>query len=83
MPTPQENLLFVEQASCLFKKGLLTMVQDLSIETMRVIGTLTPRLRCKLNAVQLNVMELGAIPCGIALLHAILSKGLLERHTTK
>ena len=44
----------------LFKKGLLTMVQDLSIETMRVIGTLTPRLRCKLNPVQLNVMELGA-----------------------
>jgi len=29
MPVPQENLLFVEQASCLFKKGLLTMVQDL------------------------------------------------------
>ena len=83
MPVPQENLLFVEQASCLFKKGLLTMVQDLSIETMRVIGTLSPRLRCKLNAVQLNVMELGAIPYGIASLHAIFSNGLLESHTTK
>ncbi|MEG4365578.1 hypothetical protein QUB09_28210, partial [Microcoleus sp. C2C6] len=33
----RENLLFVEQASCLFKKGLLTMVQELSIETMRAI----------------------------------------------
>jgi hypothetical protein len=83
MPVPQENLLFVEQASCLFKKGLLTMVQDLSIETMRVIGTLTPRLRCKLNPVQLNVMELGAIKSGIASLHAIFSNGLLERRTTK
>ena len=75
MPVPQQNLLFVEQASCLFKKGLLTMVQDLSIETMRVIGTLTPRLRCRLNAVQLNVMQLGAM--------AIFSNGLLQRHTTK
>ncbi|WP_445247212.1 hypothetical protein, partial [Microcoleus sp. OTE_8_concoct_300] len=44
------------------QKRIMTMVQDLSIETMRVIGTLTPRLRCKLNPVQLNVMELGAIP---------------------
>ena len=59
------------------------MVQDLSIETRRVIGTLTPCLRRKLNAVQLNVMELGAIPWGIASLHAIFSNGLLERHTTK
>ena len=59
------------------------MVQDVCIETMGVIGTLTPRLRCKLNAVQLNVMELGAIPYGIASLHAIFSNGLLERHTTK
>ena len=59
------------------------MVQDLSIETMRVIGTLTPRLRCKLNPVQLNVMELGAIKSGIASLHAIFSNGLLERRTTK
>ncbi|MEG4345799.1 hypothetical protein QUB70_21340 [Microcoleus sp. A003_D6] len=33
MPVPQENLLFVEQASCLFKKGLLTMVQYLSKPT--------------------------------------------------
>jgi len=79
----QENLLFVEQASCLFKKGLLTMVQDLSLETMRVIGTLTPRLRCKLNPVQLNVMELGAIKSPIASLHAIFRNSLLERHTTK
>jgi len=83
MPVPQENLLFVEQASCLFHKGLLTMVQELSIEAMGVIGTLTPRLRCRLNAVQLNVMELGAIPYGIASLHAIFSNGFLERHTTK
>jgi hypothetical protein len=75
--------ILAEQAGCLFKKGLLTMVQDLSIETMRVIGTLTPRLRCKLNPVQLNVMELGAIKSGIASLHAIFSNGLLERHTTK
>jgi hypothetical protein len=67
MPVPQENLLFVEQASCLFKKGLLTMVQDLSVETMRVIGTLSPRLRCKLNAVQLNVLtswSWGRFPTG-------------------
>jgi len=56
---------------------------DISIETMRVIGTLTPRFRCKLNAVQLNVMELGAIKIPIASLHAILSNGLWERHTTK
>jgi hypothetical protein len=83
MPVPQENLLFVEQASCLFKKGLLTMVQDLNIETMRVIGTLTPRLRCKLNPVQLNVMELGVIKSGIASLQAIFCNGLLEMHTTK
>jgi hypothetical protein len=48
------------------------MVQDVSIETIRVIGTLTPRLRCKLNAVQLNVMELRAIKSPIASLHAIL-----------
>jgi hypothetical protein len=34
MPVPQENLLFVEQASCLFKKGLLTMVQDLRKSTI-------------------------------------------------
>ena len=59
------------------------MVQDLCIETMRAIGTLTPRLRCKLNAVQVNVMELGAIKRGIASLHAIFSNILLERHTTK
>src|SRR4028118_380042 len=45
MPVPQENLLFVEQASCRFKKGLLTMVQDLSIETMRVIRHLL-KSRC-------------------------------------
>ncbi|MEG4203936.1 hypothetical protein QUA20_08395 [Microcoleus sp. Pol7_A1] len=50
------------------------MVQDLSIETMRVIGTLSPRLRCKLNAVKLNVMELGAI--------AIFNKGLLQSDRT-
>ncbi|MEG3904560.1 hypothetical protein QT987_21540 [Microcoleus sp. SVA1B4] len=31
MPVPQENLLFVEQASCLFLKSLLTVVQHLSI----------------------------------------------------
>ena len=73
----------MEQASCLFKQGLLTMVQDLSMETMRVIGTLSPHLRCKLNAVQLNVMQLGAIKNPIASLHAIFSNGLLERHTTK
>ncbi len=36
------------------------MVQDLSIETMSVTGTLSPRLRCKLNAVNLKVIELGA-----------------------
>ena len=59
------------------------MVQELCIETMVAIGTLTPRLRCKLNAVQLNVMELGAIKSPIASLHAIFSNGLLERHTTK
>ena len=59
------------------------MVQDLSIETMPVIGTLIPRLRCKLNAVQVNVLELGAIPYGIASLHAIFSNRLWERHTTK
>jgi len=28
MPVPQEMNFFVEQASCLFIKGLLTMVQD-------------------------------------------------------
>jgi hypothetical protein len=59
------------------------MVQDVCIETMRVIGTLTPRLRCKLNAVQLNVIELGAIKSPIASLHGIFSKGLWERHKTK
>ena len=59
------------------------MVQELSIETMRVIGTLTPPQRCKLNPVQLNVMELGAIKSRIASLQAIFSDGLLERHTTK
>ena len=59
------------------------MVQNLSIETMRVISTLSPRLRCKLNAVQLNLMELGAIKIPIASLHAIFSNILLERHTTK
>ncbi len=78
----QENLLFVEQASCLFKKRLWTMVQDLSIETMRVIGTLSPRLRCKLKAVKLNVMELGAIKSGIASLHAIFNKGILQSDRT-
>jgi len=83
MPVPQRGDFLVEQASCLFKQGLLTMVQDLSIETMRVISTLTPRLRCRLNAVQLNVMELGAIKSPIASLHAIFSNGLWERHTTK
>jgi hypothetical protein len=30
MPVPQENSLFVEQASCLFIKSLLRMVQHLS-----------------------------------------------------
>ena len=30
MPVPQENSLFVEQASCLFVKSLLRMVQHLS-----------------------------------------------------
>ena len=30
MPVPQENSLFVEQASCLLIKGLLRMVQPLS-----------------------------------------------------
>jgi hypothetical protein len=30
MPVPQESSLFVEQASCLFIKSLLRMVQDLS-----------------------------------------------------
>ncbi len=30
MPVPQENLLFVEQASCLF----LSMVQDVSFTTL-------------------------------------------------
>ncbi|MEG3971848.1 hypothetical protein QUA00_30150 [Microcoleus sp. T2B6] len=30
MPVPQENSLFVEQASCLFIKNLLRMVQYLS-----------------------------------------------------
>ena len=30
MPVPQENSLFVEQASCLFIKSLLKMVQHLS-----------------------------------------------------
>ena len=59
------------------------MVQDLSIETMRVIGTPTSPLRCKLNSVQLSVMELGAIKSPIASLHAIFSKALLEKHTTK
>ncbi|MEG5184742.1 hypothetical protein QUB28_13215 [Microcoleus sp. B4-C3] len=29
MPVPQENSLFVEQASCLFLKSLLRMVQHL------------------------------------------------------
>ncbi|EGK90064.1 hypothetical protein [Microcoleus vaginatus] len=32
MPVPQENLSFVEQASCL----LLTMVQDVSYQERRV-----------------------------------------------
>jgi len=40
MPVPQENLLFVEQASCLFKKGLLTMVQDLTLPTVSCSTTL-------------------------------------------
>ena len=40
MPVPQENLLFVEQASCLFKKGLLTMVQDLRLPTVSCSTTL-------------------------------------------
>ncbi|WP_333144540.1 hypothetical protein [Microcoleus sp. B13-B6] len=31
MPVPQENSLFVEQASCLFIKSLLRMVQYLSL----------------------------------------------------
>ncbi|WP_445247339.1 hypothetical protein [Microcoleus sp. OTE_8_concoct_300] len=31
MPVPQENSLFVEQASCLFIKSLLRMVQHLRI----------------------------------------------------
>ena len=74
MPVQRENLLFVEQESCLFNKGLLTKVQDLSIETMRVTGTLSPHLRCKLNAVKLNVTELGAI--------AIFNKGLLQSDRT-
>jgi hypothetical protein len=30
MPVPQENSLFVEQASCLFIKSLLRMVQHLN-----------------------------------------------------
>jgi len=58
------------------------MVQDLSIETIRVIGTLSPRLRCKLNGVKLNIMELGAINTGIASLHAIFNKGLLQSDRT-
>jgi hypothetical protein len=33
MPVPQENLSFVEQASCL----LLTMVQDVSYQELREI----------------------------------------------
>ncbi|MEG5184862.1 hypothetical protein QUB28_13845 [Microcoleus sp. B4-C3] len=30
-PVPQENSLFVEQASCLFIKSLLRMVQDINL----------------------------------------------------
>ncbi|MEG3931477.1 MULTISPECIES: hypothetical protein [unclassified Microcoleus] len=37
MPVPQENSLFVEQASCLFIKGLLTMVQDVSFNRMQAV----------------------------------------------
>ncbi|MEG4342880.1 hypothetical protein QUB70_06240 [Microcoleus sp. A003_D6] len=52
MPVPQENLLFVEQASCLFKKGLLTMVQYLSIETM-----------CKMPVPQENLLFVEQASC--------------------
>ncbi|NQE38278.1 hypothetical protein E5S67_06063 [Microcoleus sp. IPMA8] len=50
------------------------MVQYLIIENIRLIGTLSPHLRCKLNAVKLNVTELGAI--------AIFNKGLLQSDRT-
>ncbi|MEG3926787.1 hypothetical protein [Microcoleus sp. D3_18a_C4] len=35
MPVPQENSLFVEQASCLFIKSLLRMVQHLRTYALR------------------------------------------------
>gem|GEM_PF-3498648 len=38
MPVPQENSLFVEQASCLFIKSLLRMVQDLSLNLTYASG---------------------------------------------
>jgi hypothetical protein len=57
MPVPQENQLFVQQASCLFKKGLLTMVQHLSIEeTMRVIRHLL-KSRCLFSHLALLLLN--------------------------
>ncbi|MBD0314414.1 MAG: hypothetical protein ICV86_16670 [Microcoleus sp. T3-bin5] len=38
MPVPQENLSFVEQASCLF----LTMVQDVSLTGFDIRGDRSP-----------------------------------------
>jgi hypothetical protein len=40
MPVKRENILFVEQASCLFIKGLLTMVQHLRIaDSLYYVGS--------------------------------------------
>ncbi|MEG3981206.1 hypothetical protein QUA08_10560 [Microcoleus sp. T3B2] len=37
MPVPQENSFFVEQASCLFIKSLLRMVQHFSINRLKAV----------------------------------------------
>ena len=60
MPIPQENLIFVEQASCLFLK----MVQDVSCFLLRTLDPATPSSNMKIF--QLNVCEFTIPTLGVA-----------------
>ena len=52
MPVPQRVDFLVEQASCLFKKGLLTMVQDLRLRNSKLQDFDDPGLRGVLSKFQ-------------------------------
>ena len=55
MPVPQENLSFVERASCPF----LRMVQDVSLKQLfkTIVGRAMPVLQLRLNHLHINKFQ--------------------------